>query len=135
MDQILNHILTNNEKLITYGELNEKVLMELKMTTSLYEHIEIVTDYYDDDERPYDNNWTDVEGMGYGWAWLSYEERDWHMMMSKLVSDEADVLKHADNVLYFKYEKEDAITFHFIRLDGMYRTDVLIRFSNKELDF
>lgn len=133
MEKILKHILSPDDRIIKYGQLNEKVLMELKMTTSLYDYIEIVTNYYDDEDNPYFNNWTDVEGMGYGWVWLNYEEKDWHKMMSKLVYREADsLLLDMDNTLYFVYENERVKTYHFISL-GDCRQDVLIGFSNDEI--
>lgn len=135
MDKILEHILSPNDRIIKYGQVNEKVLLELRMTTSLYEHIEIVTNYYDDERNPYYNNWTDVEGMGYGWVWLRYEEEDWHKMMSKLVSHEADsLLQDMDTTLYFVYENEERKVYHFVSL-GDWREDVLISFSNDEIYF
>jgi hypothetical protein len=136
LDKILEHILSPEDNIIKYGQLNEKLLLELKMTTSLYDYIEIVTNYYDDFKHmPYRNNWTDVEGMGYGWAWLNYEEKDWHKMMSKLVSHEAEsLLSNMDNILYFVYENERVKTYHFVFIEGMYRTDTLISFSNTEID-
>jgi hypothetical protein len=113
--------------------VNENILRELKMTTSLYDYIEIVTNYYDDDEMPYVNNWTDVEGMGYGWVWMNYEEKDWHKMMGRLVLDKADsLLKYMENTLYFVYENEKVKTYHFIMLFE-YREDILISFSNEEI--
>jgi hypothetical protein len=135
VDKILEHILSPNDKIIKYGQLDEKVLLELKMTTSLYSDIDIITNYYDDERMPYINNWTDVEGMGYGWVWLNHEEKDWHKMMGKLVSDEADsLLLDMDDTLYFVYEDESVKTYHFVYLGkGSYRQDVLIRFSNEEL--
>ena len=133
MEKILKHILRPGDKIIKYGQVDEKVLMELKMTTSLYDFIEIVTNYFDDDERPYFNTWTDVEGMGYGWAWLRYEEKDWHKMMGRLVSETADQLSLAvDRTLYFVYENEKVKTFHFVSL-GDWREDVLIGFSKEEI--
>lgn len=133
MDKILDHILSPGDSIIKYGQVDEKILLELKMTTSLYEHIEIITNYYDDENEPYFNNWTDVEGMGYGWVWLRYDEKDWHKMMGMLVSREAEsLLKEMDNTLYFVYENEKVKTYHFITLDK-YREDVLISFSNEEI--
>lgn len=135
MDKILKHILSPNDRIIKYGQVNENILRELKMATSLYNYIEIVTNYYDDEKHPYFNNWTDVEGMGYGWRWLHYEEKDWHKMMSRLVSDEAEyLLSVMDSTLYFIYENEKVKTYHFITLDD-YREDILISFSNEELWF
>ncbi|PLR99604.1 hypothetical protein [Bacillus sp. T33-2] len=134
MDKILNHILSPKDKIIKYGNIVEEVLMELKMITSLYNYIQVVTKYYDDEERPYVNTWVDIEGMGYGWAWMAYEEKDWHKMMSKMVACEADrMLKDMENTLYFVYEDEKVKTYHFITLDGLYRTDVIISFSNTEI--
>lgn len=135
MEKIFEHILSPDDRLIKYGQLNEKVAMELKMMTSLYEFMEIVTNYYDDEDRPFVNNWTDIEGMGYGWAWLRHEEKDWHKMMSRLVGDEADYLmRNMEDILYFVYENKRANVYHFVCIDGLYRKDVIISFSNKELD-
>jgi len=135
MKEIVNHVLSPNDKLLKYGQLNEKLLLELKMTTSLYEYIEIVTNYYDDEDNPYVNNWTDIEGMGYGWVWLRHEEKDWHKMMARLVGEEAEYLmRDMDDILYFVYENERAKVYHFVFVDGVYRKDIIISFSNKELD-
>lgn len=135
IEKILEHILQPEDKIIKYGIVDEKILLELKMTTSLYDYIEIVTDYYDDDEMPYDNNWTDVEGMGYGWSWIRYEENDWYKMMCRLVSMEAEsLLLRMDNTLYFVYENDRVKTYHFVTMDE-YREDLLISFSNEELFF
>lgn len=135
MDKILTHIMSPNDKIIKYGQLNEKILVELRMTTSLYEYIEIVTHYYDDERNPYFNNWTDVEGMGYGWRWLRYNEDRWHEMMGKLVSEEAEsLLSVMVDTLYFVYENEKVKTYHFVTL-GDWREDILITLSNDEIFF
>ncbi|WP_080845677.1 hypothetical protein [Cytobacillus gottheilii] len=109
------------------------------MTTSLYEHIEIVTNFYDDERNPFRCNWTDVEGMGYGWVWMQYEEKDWHKMMGKLVQHETkSLLKVMDDTLYFVYEKKKAKTYHFVTMGrfvtkGGWREDTIITLSNEEL--
>ncbi len=131
MQKIFDHILSPEDQIIKYGKMNEKILMELKMTTSLYDYIEVVTNYYDDDERPYLNNWTDVEGFGYGWAWLNYDEKDWHKMMSQMASEEVESLP-LDKTLYFVYENEKLKTYHFVCL-GDWREDVVVSFSNEEI--
>lgn len=104
MEKILKHILRPNDKIVKYGQFNEKVALELKMTTSLFDYIEAVWNYYDGD-NPYFNNWTDVEGFGYGWGWLNYEEEDWHKMMSRTVARGIDMID-LENTLYFVYENE-----------------------------
>lgn len=138
MDKILKHVLPDKATIIKFGQLDHKIGLELKMTTSLFENIDIVTDFYDEREMPYINNWTDVEGMGYGWAWLKYEEADWHQMMAKIVAQEVDAIIEDDreNTLYFIYQTKDVKTYHFIALgDRAYRKDVIVNFSNEELDF
>ncbi|MEK4907457.1 hypothetical protein [Niallia sp. FSL M8-0099] len=133
MESILEHILRPADKIIKYGLVDEKIILELKMTTSLYEYIEVLNNYYDNEDNPYFNNWTDVEGMGYGWAWMRYEEKDWHKMMSKLVEDRSYfLLRDMDNTLYFVYENEKVKTYHFVTLDS-WREDTIIGFSNEEL--
>lgn len=135
MEKILEHILQPDDKIIKYGQLNEKLILELRMTTSLYDYIEIVTKYYDDEERPYYNNWIDVEGMGYGWTWMKYEEKEWHKMMQKLVFNKADsLLLNLDKTIYFVYENERVKTYHFVTMDE-YREDTIIGFSNEEIFF
>lgn len=135
MEKILNHVLSQDDRIIKYGQLDEKILIELKMATSLYDYIEIVTNYYDDDYMPYVNNWTDVEGMGYGWAWMRHEEKDWHKMMGRLVLNEVEsLLKVMDDTLYFVYENEAAKTYHFITIEDT-REDVLVSLSNTEIYF
>ena len=135
MDKIFNHIIPNGSHIIKHGQLNEKISLELKMTTSLFKYIEVIINFYDDEVYPYLNNWTDVEGMGYGWAWTHYEENNWHRMMARLASNRVDkLLGKMDHALYFVYENEKVKTYHFVCLDE-YREDTLISFSDEEIDF
>ncbi len=131
MENILNHIVPSTDRILKYGKLNEKVIMELKMITSLYDYIEVVTNYYDDEDNPYRNSWTDIEGFGYGWAWLGYDEKDWHKMMSQIAAEEVESLT-LDKTLYFVYENEKLKTYHFVCL-GDWREDVVVSFSNEEI--
>jgi len=133
VDKILDHIVPQDNKIIKYGQMSNKVALELKMTTSLYEHMQVITNYYDDEDDLYYNNWTDIEGMGYGWAWMRYKEKDWHKMMSRMIGDEAkELLKNEENTLYFIYEDEKVKTYHFVQLND-WREDIVISFSNEEL--
>ncbi|WP_025909284.1 hypothetical protein [Priestia flexa] len=133
MEKILKYIVPSEDKIVKYGQMNEKLLLELKMTTSLYSDMQVVTNYYDNEDDPYFNNWTDIEGMGYGWVWMRYEEKDWHKMMSQMIGEEVKyLLENEDYTLYFVYENEKIKTYHFVEL-GLYRKDVIISFSNEEL--
>jgi len=135
MDKIFNHIIPNGSHIIKHGQLNEKISLELKMTTSLFKYIEVIINFYDDEIYPYLNNWTDVEGMGYGWAWTNCEENNWHRMMARLASNRVDkLLSKMDHALYFVYEDEKVTTYHFVCLDE-HREDTLISFSDEEIDF
>lgn len=134
---IHNKVLASKKSIINHGQLNEKILLALKMTTSLYEYIEVITEFYDDNERPDFNNWVDVEGMGYGWAWMNYEneEHRWHEMMSKMVSHESEgLLSTLDDTYFIIYENERGKVFHFITLLDS-RFDTIITFSHSELNY
>lgn len=39
-----------------------------------YKYIDIAEFWFDDPDEPERNNWIDVEGIGYGWLWLSYKK-------------------------------------------------------------
>lgn len=133
---IIKDVLANTKNVTRHGTLNEKVLLELKMTTSLYDFIEVVTNYYDDEERPDFNNWTDVEGFGYGWRWMNYEEKDWHKMMSRMVAEECDKLMcDIHKGYYLVEENESTKTYQIINISDCRRVDTLITFSNEEVVF
>ena len=132
---MIDTVVTEKKNIIKQGVISEKILLEMKMYTSMFESMEIVTNYYSDEEDPDCNNWTDVEGMGYGWAWLRYEEERWHEMMGKLIARECETLRHHVNKGYYVvYEEGEVRTYHFITNDW-YRIDILIGFSNKEMHF
>ena len=140
--EIVNKVLSTVKNVTKHGQLTEKVLMELKMMTSLYGYIEVVTNYYSEEGRPDFNNWVDVEGMGYGWAWMKYEEYEeneekWHEMMyemmCKMVANESEwLLQDMDDTYYLVYENEGEKKYHFINFNG-YRSDIIITLSNEEL--
>lgn len=133
---LVQEIVTTTPNVIKHGKLNEKILLELKMMTSLYEYIEVVTNYFDDVKRPNFNNWTDVEGMGYGWIWMNYEEKNWHKMMGRIVADECNyLLTCMQDVYYMVYENERCKTYHFININPYGRTDILVGLSNEEIWF
>lgn len=132
---IISEVIGKYSRVIKRGYLNEKVLLGLKMNVSLYPYIEVITNYYDSERNPDSLNWTDVEGMGYGWAWLNYPEDKWHKMMGRIVSDECDMLLNAVNDTYYVIAKDKGkITYHFITF-GEFREDTIITLSHKKLYF
>lgn len=133
LNEIISSVKKDYPYILKQGSLNEKVLLELKMNTSLFEHIEVVIDYYDDDEMPGENNWTDVEGMGYGWRWLHYDKGRWHEMMCKIVAEECEgLLNNINKVYYIIAQENEKKIYHLITLDE-YRTDTIVTLSNEEL--
>lgn len=132
MEKIIEHLLKPGDQLIKYGQLTPNVLLEAQMTTSLYDYMEVIWNYYTDEKNPYRINWIDVEGMGYGWAWSVHEEKDWHRMMARMIARETKCLERfMEDTLYVVYESERGKTFHFVTLTEE-REDILFNFLNKE---
>lgn len=124
-----------NSALLHQGKLHEQVLLGLKMTTSLYQYIRVVVNFYEDKNNPRRITWSDVEGMGYGWRWVHYPEEKWHNMMSKIVQEESNKLeKESFEVHYLIYQNGDEKVFHFIS-ERSDRKEIIITFSNEELDY
>ncbi|MFK3936497.1 hypothetical protein ACI2JA_03140 [Alkalihalobacillus sp. NPDC078783] len=103
------------------------------MTTSIYDHIQMIINYYDDEDDPSRINWIDIEGMGYGWAWSNYEEKDWHKAMCKVVAYESEyILKDNLNTYYFVYDNSGVKNYHFVNLN-QWRQDTIFSFSDNEM--
>lgn len=133
LKHIYDEVLSSTENVIKHSELNDKIIMEMKMMTSLYDYMDVFINYYDED--PHFNNWTDIEGMGYGWRWMRYPEEKWHDMMSRMVFEESnDLLRDVKDTYYLVYELDGVKVYHFMYC-GFWRRDTIIRFSNEELDF
>lgn len=129
-----NEVLSSSKNVIKKGVLTEKILTEIKMTTSLYECIEVLNNYYTDPENPDFNNWIDVEGFGYGWAWSRWDENRWHEMMSKIVEKDSERLWGDTEDGYYIVSINDGVkVYHLIGDYGECRKDVVISFSNEEL--
>lgn len=128
--------LTQTKDVLSHGVLNEKILLELQMNTSLYDYIQVVDELIDFEEGEESVVWYDIEGMGYGWRWMRYDEKDWHKMMGELVKLEVALLKPViDKTYYIKHKEDnDTVTYRFINREYGNR-DLLITLSSKEIDF
>ncbi|MFE6075672.1 hypothetical protein ACFVQB_14465 [Paenibacillus sp. NPDC057886] len=134
MEHVLNELKQRDRKIIKHGQLDHKVILELKMMTSFYDYIEINTTYHDDMSDQNLVTWMDIEGMGYGWIWASYDEKDWFKMMLRLVYDECRLLKEEmSHAYYFVYEYQNILFYHFVVKDGNVRRDRIVQLSNEEL--
>lgn len=93
-----------------------------------YKHIDVHWYWYDSENRPDFNNWIDVEGLGYGWAWLGYiKERSDKKLRKRLVD-------YALN----EHNKQDIWTYIDNGIKGylfsLGYVVIIIRLSNSELD-
>lgn len=125
---------------VNSGILTEELTKEIKENIKSHKYLEHVTDYYDDPTDPEHNNWTDVEGFGYGWLWDKHDEKDWHRMMSEEIN--TSLLSLEDNIgksYYIMQEIDDGLCYWIITWNNLSysdcRVDEIIRMSNKGLDF
>ncbi len=132
LTDIIKEVLSGSTNIIKHGWLNEKILLETKMTCSLYNHIQVINNSYDDITEVI---WTDIKGMDYGWRWLRYPEEKRHDMMHQMVIEECNNLKNVINDTYYIVNDENGVkNYTFITvLENKYRWDTLISFSNSEL--
>nr|WP_145401609.1 hypothetical protein [Paenibacillus xylanexedens] len=134
MKHVLEELKQRKMNIIKHAQLDSKILLELKMMTSFYDYIEINTTYHDDENDQNLVTWLDIEGMGYGWVWANYDEKDWYKMMLRLVNDECKHLKkEMKHTYYFVYEYQDILFYHFVVKDEYCRRDRIIQLSNEEL--
>ncbi|WP_440110122.1 hypothetical protein [Paenibacillus sp. QZ-Y1] len=134
MKHVYDYLQQEGRKILKHGQLDYKVILELKMMTSFYDYIEINTTYHDDKNDENLVTWVDIEGMGYGWIWANHEERDWYKMMLRLVDEECNHLtKEMKNVYYFVYEYKNILIYRFVVKDEYCRRDRIIQLSNEDL--
>lgn len=125
------------EKYIQENMENKIVIIKKKLSRRFFakflrqfEYVDTCYYWFDDDENPNINNWIDVEGIGYGWLWLSYKnskkkQRKAIIKYAKgLYEDSKNKMAHEfhNNIHYFWLESKpgDAI--------------ILIRCSHNELN-
>lgn len=134
MKHVYDYLQQEGRKILKHGQLDHNILLELKMMTSFYDYIEVNTTYHDDKNDDNLVTWVDIEGMGYGWIWVKYEEKDWYSMMLKLVIDECKHLtKEMKHTYYFVYEYQNILFYRFVVKDECCRRDRIIQLSNEEL--
>lgn len=134
MKNVYNYLQQEGRKILKHGQLDQKILLELKMMTAFHDYIEVDTTYHDDKNNENFISWMDIEGMGYGWRWARYEEKDWYKMMLRLVSDECKHLtKEMKHTYYFIYELQNILVYHFVVKNEYCRRDTIIQLSNEEL--
>lgn len=132
----LSQLETNGKikKVLYNGILTDKILNSLRMETSLYDYIELLWYQIKSNEVV----WVDIEGMGYGWRWMSWEnkvDKSEHDMMCSFIKEECEKLeKSIFKVSCVVYETETTKVYHFVDSNkNKFRRDRVVVLSNQEL--
>lgn len=131
--------LKDNIQSLTVEKVTTTTLNELLSTCINTQNIEERWELYDDEENPDRNTWIDVEGEGYGWAWLTKEDEPskWHGLIKGLLLDFIEEKRENIN------QKEEYVIhidtgtqfiYHFIERESSSR-DIVYTFSNEEIDY
>lgn len=133
MDKLLDALLPVGAEFVKWGQIDEKMLIEVPMMSAAHRYTGIVTDFYGEDED-YRLDWTDIEGYGFGWAWATRDESEWPNMFFEMCKREtADLLKEWENTMYVVYRDNGILVYKFIVLyDAYYRKDVKFLFYDDE---
>lgn len=120
------------ESHIEVKEVTQELLDEMLVDMSKRRFIEEATFYYDDEDNPLENTWIDVEGEGYGWAWMNVEETPeaWHTMMENRVKEY--VSKRAFDGQALVSRQEDTVTYRLFNRENWH--DIAFTFSDKHWD-
>lgn len=112
--------------------INQELLDDMLNSMSEKRFIEEATYYYDDEDNPLENTWIDVEGEGYGWAFLTVEDTPeaWHAMMENRVKEY--VSKRALDGEALVIREEESITYRLFNRDNWH--DIAFTFSDKHWD-
>ena len=86
---------------LMFGFLPDHLLHKIKTTP----YIDIFDFLYDRDGFPDENNWTDIEGIDYGWIWC-LQEHGTSECRRQLIRDYAlkivSILKPTQRIIYWK---------------------------------
>ncbi len=115
------------------------LLNELSEMAKSHEHIEERVDHYTNEDDPTRCNWTDIEGIDYGWKWTKYPENP-EKVAELLRNDiqefiESTVTDINNDVTIFAVvvEFEDRVLYHFIGRPRL-TADVIYTFADSEID-
>ncbi|AMO25914.1 hypothetical protein Blue_091 [Bacillus phage Deep Blue] len=115
------------------------LLNELSEMAKSHEHIEERVDHYTDEDDPTRCNWTDVEGIDYGWKWTKYPDNpekvaeilrdDIYAFIESTVTD----INNGLAIFVVVVELEDRVRYHFIGRPRL-TADVIYTFADSEID-
>lgn len=131
--------LKDNLKSLDVEKVTSSTLDELLSTCNKTKHIEERWELYDDEVDPERNTWIDVEGEGYGWAWLSKKDkpRKWHGIIKELlmhyIEQKKQNLSQSEEYV-IRINTDVKMIYHFIERESEMR-DIVYTFSNDEIDY
>ena len=109
-DYYLHRLSYYEEKeIISHGKVNGSIIHELLSSCEKHHHLEIREYLHTSNSLDYD--WYDVEGIGYGWRWLRFEdEPNDDKLRESLIKDIKKfvykiVNKEFENELYYIYSE------------------------------
>lgn len=115
------------------------LLNELSEMAKSHEHIEERVDHYTNEDDPTRCNWTDIEGIDYGWKWTKYPDNpekvaeilraDIQLFIESTVMD----INKDINIFAVVVEFEDRVLYHFIGRPRL-TADVIYTFADSEID-
>lgn len=112
------------------GELKPKIPNKtMKKYMNSFKYIEVQELWYDDFDHPHKNTWTDIEGIGYGWIWLNYENSE-RLQRKAIIRFAMGSYKECKNEIYIRRARD---TSEIILENKNGNSIIRIRVSNKEL--
>lgn len=114
---ISNQIIRNYRKKFPYAHIytrqySTKFLLTYLNNHEEYPYIEYIDEFYE--YHPNHSNWFDIEGMGYGWIWMSFPSGLWRRKIQESALSHIHSLKKSTKKLkIIVVEMNDMIIFHF----------------------
>lgn len=112
------------------GTLKPKISNKtMKKYLNSFKYIDVTEFWYDDISCPNRNTWVDVEGIGYGWIWLNYENSE-RLQRKAIIRFAMRLYKESKNEMYIRRVENIS---EVVLEDKNSESIIRIRVSNKEL--
>lgn len=119
--------------------VDDTLLNELSEMAKSHEHIEERVDHYTNEDDPTRCNWTDIEGIDYGWKWTKYPdnpEKVAEILRNDIQEFIESTVKDINNdvtIFAVVVEFGDRVLYHFIGRPRL-TADVIYTFADSEID-
>ena len=98
-----------------------------------YKYIEVTHYWYVDEDRPEDNTWIVVDGIGYGWLWCVYKIRSKFAFLQRraIVKYAFEIIANLpDDTEVAIYENDDIMYYGFMVDETCYVQIAVGRYKN-----